>query len=141
MYLGQKGTNRVFTPVGLFPFQQMKLIVYSSLSGLFVLSWNRRIISTISFYGARVLGSYIFCTQFQTGKAWSLQILKVKTPSQSPTGQSHRDMCLQGCSVFEIPVFWINHSKHKINKHIKFLSTCLYKPYNSSFRIFFSFIY
>jgi len=113
-------------------------MVYSSLSGLlFVLSWNRRVISAISFYGVRVLGSYGFLYSISDWKS----LISTNSESQNSFLVSSWAECFQGCSVFELLAFWINHSKHKIDKCTKFLSTLLYKPYDSSFRIFFSFIY
>lgn len=59
MYLGENGT--VFTPIDLFTFYLMKLLVYYSVSRLVLfLSWNRTVISDVFCYGPRAVGSHFF---------------------------------------------------------------------------------
>lgn len=50
----------------------------------FVLSWNRTGISAVSCYGPKVLDSYFFYTQFQTGEPDLYKFWKSKLLSRFP---------------------------------------------------------
>lgn len=102
----------------------------------FVLLWNRTVISAVCCCGPRALGRNSFYTQFQTGESDVYKLL-----SKLQLGRVTGTCVFRDTQSFELLVFWIKYSKYKINKHLKSLSTVLYQPYNSSLRIFFSFIY
>lgn len=66
MYLQEKGGKKsVFTLFGIAPFHQIS-DVYFPVGAVFILLWNKRVMSAFLSKEGSILGSSVFGTEFQT---------------------------------------------------------------------------